>query len=74
MRSKSYRAASEKIDRDKLHSPLEAVRIAKETATTKYDSTVEVKLRLCVNVRHAEEQLRGTLNYLWKAFLSALFS
>ncbi len=62
MRSKSYRAASEKIDRDKLHSPLEAVRIAKETATTKYDSTVEVAMRLGVDPRKADQMVRGTVN------------
>ncbi len=62
MRSKSYRAASEKIDRDKLHTPLEAVRIAKETATTKYDSTVEVAMRLGVDPRKADQMVRGTVN------------
>jgi large subunit ribosomal protein L1 len=62
MRSKSYRAATEKIDRDKLHTPLEAVRLAKETATTKYDSTVEVAMRLGVDPRKADQMVRGTVN------------
>ncbi len=62
MRSKSYRAAADKIDRDRLHSPLEAVRIAKETATTKYDSTVEVAMRLGVDPRKADQMVRGTVN------------
>ena len=42
--SKAYREAAEKIDRDKLYSPLEALRLAKETSTTKYDSTVEAAI------------------------------
>ena len=62
MRSKSYRAAAEKIDRDRLHAPLEAVRLAKETATTKYDSTVEVAMRLGVDPRKADQMVRGTGN------------
>jgi large subunit ribosomal protein L1 len=43
-RSKAYRAAAEKIDAGKLYPPLEAVRLAKETTSTKYDATVEVAL------------------------------
>ena len=44
--SKAYRAASEKIDRDNLYSPLEAAKLAKETSSTKQDATVEVAIRL----------------------------
>ena len=62
MRSKSYRAAADKIDRDRLHTPLEAVRLAKETATTTYDSTVEVAMRLGVDPRKADQMVRGTVN------------
>ncbi len=58
---KRYRAAYEKIDRAQRYQPAEAVALIKETASTKFDETVEVHLRLGVNVRHAEEQLRGTL-------------
>ena len=61
-RSKSYRAAEEKIDRDKLYAPLEAVRIAKDTSTTKYDATVEVAMRLGVDPRKADQMVRGTVN------------
>ena len=61
-RSKAYRAAAEKIDRTVLHSPLEAVRLAKETATTSYDPTVEVALRLGVDPRKADQMVRGTVN------------
>ena len=61
-RSKSYRAAAEKIDRDALYSPLEAVRLARDTSTTKYDATVEVALRLGVDPRKADQMVRGTVN------------
>ena len=58
---KRYRAAYEKVDRARHYPPAEAVALIKDTASTKFDETVEVHLRLGVNVRHAEEQLRGTL-------------
>ncbi len=61
-RSKSYRAAAEKIDRDALYEPLDALRLAKETSTTKYDATVEVALRLGVDPRKADQMVRGTVN------------
>ncbi|MEU6928555.1 50S ribosomal protein L1 [Streptomyces sp. NPDC046385] len=61
-RSKSLRAADSKIDREKLYAPLEAVRIAKETSTTKFDSTVEVAFRLGVDPRKADQMVRGTVN------------
>ena len=60
-RGKRFRAAYEKVDRDHNYAPAEAIALVKETASTKFDETVEVHLRLGVNVRHAEEQLRGTL-------------
>src|SRR5438045_3451711 len=61
-RSKTYRNAAEKIDADHLYSPLEAVRLAKETSTTKYDATVEVAFRLGVDPRKADQMVRGTVN------------
>jgi large subunit ribosomal protein L1 len=61
-RSKSYRAAAEKIDREKLYAPLEAIRLAKQTSTTKYDATVEVAFRLGVDPRKADQMIRGTVN------------
>ncbi|MGH8968825.1 MAG: 50S ribosomal protein L1 [Actinomycetes bacterium] len=61
-RSKAYRAAAEKIDADTVHSPLQAVRLAKETSTTKYDATVEVAMRLGVDPRKADQMVRGTVN------------
>jgi large subunit ribosomal protein L1 len=60
-RGKRYREAYEKIDRTRAYEPAEAVSLIKQTAGTKFDETVELHLRLGVNVRHAEEQLRGTL-------------
>ena len=60
-RSKNYRAAAEKIDRDHLYGPLEAVRLAKETSMTKYDATVEVAFRLGVDPRKADPMVRGTV-------------
>ncbi len=60
-RGKRYREAYEKIDRTSTYPPAEAVRLLKETAGAKFDETVELHIRLGVNVRHAEEQLRGTL-------------
>ena len=61
-RSKAYRAAVEKIDGGRLYSPFEAVRLAKQTATSKYDPTVEVALRLGVDPRKADQMVRGTVN------------
>ncbi|WP_088289621.1 MULTISPECIES: 50S ribosomal protein L1 [unclassified Kineosporia] len=61
-RSKAYRSAAEKIDADKLYAPLEAVRLAKVTSTTKYDATVEVAFRLGVDPRKADQMVRGTVN------------
>ncbi|WP_405979194.1 50S ribosomal protein L1 [Streptomyces sp. NBC_00158] len=61
-RSKTLRAADAKIDREKLYAPLEAVRLAKETSTTKFDATVEVAFRLGVDPRKADQMVRGTVN------------
>jgi large subunit ribosomal protein L1 len=58
---KRFRAAYEKIDRTHHYEPAEAVALLKQTATARFDETVEVHIRLGVNVRHADEQLRGTL-------------
>jgi large subunit ribosomal protein L1 len=61
-RSKAYRAAAEKINADKFYAPLDAVRLAKETSTTKYDATVEVAFVLGVDPRKADQMVRGTVN------------
>jgi large subunit ribosomal protein L1 len=58
---KRYRQQYEKIDRDRAYPPAEAIALIKETASAKFDETVELHILLGVNVRHADEQLRGTL-------------
>ena len=61
-RSKALNAAAEKIDRDRLYAPLEAIRLAKETSTSKFDGTVEVAMRLGVDPRKADQMVRSTVN------------
>ncbi|MFH8578545.1 50S ribosomal protein L1 [Streptomyces zaomyceticus] len=61
-RSKALRAADAKIDSEKLYAPLEAVRLAKDTSSTKFDGTVEVAFRLGVDPRKADQMVRGTVN------------
>ncbi len=58
---KRYSTARESIDREQLYSPLEAIRILKGAPAAKFDETVEVHFNTGLNVRHAEQQLRGTL-------------
>jgi large subunit ribosomal protein L1 len=58
---KRYRQILGEIDREAVYSPAQAVRILKDADAAKFDETVEVHLNLGLNVRHAEEQLRGTL-------------
>jgi len=61
-RSKAYRQAAELVDQDRLYSPLEAVKLAKETSRVKMDPTVEVAMRLGVAPRKADQMVRGTVN------------
>jgi large subunit ribosomal protein L1 len=58
---KNYRSARSQIDREQLYSPVEAIRMLKSFPAAKFDESVEVHLNLGLNVRHAEQQLRGTL-------------
>jgi large subunit ribosomal protein L1 len=60
-KSKAYRAAAEKIEDGKFYSPSEAVAVAKETGSKKFDSTVEVALKLGVDPRKADQMVRGTV-------------
>ncbi|NLC99077.1 MAG: 50S ribosomal protein L1, partial [Actinomycetales bacterium] len=60
--SKAYRASAEKIDRDKLYSPIEAVNLARDAGSKKYDSSIDVSLRLGVDPRKADQMVRGTVN------------
>lgn len=61
MSGKRYREARSAVDRERHYTPLEAVRILKQAPAAKFDETVEVHFRLGLNVRHADQQLRGTL-------------
>jgi large subunit ribosomal protein L1 len=58
---KRYTESRGRIDRERLYSPLEAVRALKDFPATKFDETVELHFHLGLNVRHADQQLRGTL-------------
>jgi large subunit ribosomal protein L1 len=60
--SKAYRSAAEKIEAGKFYTPTEAVALAKETGSAKFDSTVEVALKLGVDPRKADQMIRGTVN------------
>jgi large subunit ribosomal protein L1 len=58
---KRYRQALATVDREQAYSPVEAIRLLKEAPDAKFDETVEVHFNLGLNVRHADQQLRGTL-------------
>ena len=61
LHGKRYRAARGAIDREQAYSPLETIRMLKAFEGPTFDETVEVHVRLGLNVRHADQQLRGTL-------------
>jgi large subunit ribosomal protein L1 len=58
---KKYLEALAKVDRDREYEPAEAIRLVKEIKSSKGDETLEVHMRTGLNVRHADEQLRGTI-------------
>ena len=60
-KSKKYLEASKKIEKSKLYSIEEAVKLAKETSTTKFDASVELAVRLNLDTKKADQQLRGAL-------------
>ena len=60
-RGKRYRESRAAVDRERLYSPLEAIRLLKSVDGAKFDETVEVHFKTGLNVRHADQQLRGTL-------------
>jgi large subunit ribosomal protein L1 len=67
----------QKIDRDREHAPAEAVALVKSLASAKFDESVEIHVRTGLNVRHADEQLRGTIalpNGLGKNVKVAVFA
>jgi large subunit ribosomal protein L1 len=60
-KSKAYRAAAEKLEDGKFYTATEAVALAKETGSSKFNSTVEVALKLGVDPRKADQMVRGTV-------------
>ncbi len=60
-RGKNYRAALEKYDRSNLYDVQEAMKLVSELGTAKFDETVEIHIRLGVDGRHADQQVRGAV-------------
>jgi large subunit ribosomal protein L1 len=61
-RSKGYRQAASLVDRSRLYTPAEAIRLAQQTSPVKFDATVEVAMRLGVDPRKADQMVRGVVN------------
>ncbi len=61
-RSKRYREIVSKIERTKEYSIEEAVNLIKQSATAKFDETVEIAMKLGVDPRHADQMVRGTVS------------
>ena len=61
-KSKRYIEQLAKVDRDSVYHPLDAVTLAKETSSDKYDATIDVAMRLSVDPRKADQLVRGTVN------------
>lgn len=61
-KGKKYQEAFKKIDSAQLYEPAEAIKLVKETATAKFDETVEVAARLGIDVKHADQMVRGTVS------------
>ena len=59
---KNYNAAAAKVDKTKLYTPMEAMKLVKEAATAKFDETVEVSIRLGVDTRKADQNVRGSIS------------
>ena len=60
-RSKRYVASLEKLDKNKAYSVEEAVKLVKETSNSKFDGTVEVAMRLNLDPKKADQQIRGAM-------------
>ncbi|MCQ2752393.1 MAG: 50S ribosomal protein L1 [Coriobacteriales bacterium] len=60
--SKNYASAVEKIDKEKLYTPLQAITLLKELPSAKFDETVEVHIRLGLDTRQADQQVRGSIS------------
>lgn len=61
-KSKKYQEAMKKYDRNRLYDPIEALQLVKELASAKFDETVEIHIKLGVDPRHADQQVRGTVS------------
>jgi large subunit ribosomal protein L1 len=61
-RGKRYRELYDQVDRESVYEPAEAIALVKSMQTAKFPETVEVHIRTGLNVRHADEQLRGTIS------------
>src|ERR1700727_2842847 len=74
---KTYEEAKKRFDREREYEPAEAVALIKQLARVKFNESVEVHVRTGLNVRHADEQLRGTIalpNGLGKNVKIAVFA
>jgi len=74
---KRYTELRAKVEREREYEPAEAVALVRELASSKFDESVEVHFRMGLNVRHADEQLRGTIalpNGLGKDVKIAVFA
>ena len=74
---KAYLEARQRVDRNREYEPAEAIALVKELRATKFNQSVEVHIRTGLNVRHADEQLRGTIalpNGLGKEVKIAVFA
>src|SRR6202161_1600934 len=74
---KGYSDAKQRFDREREYTPAEAIALVKQLKTAKFDESVEVHVRTGLNVRHADEQLRGTIalpNGLGKDVTVAVFA
>jgi large subunit ribosomal protein L1 len=60
-RGKKYLEALKKVDRNRLYSPQEAIQLVKETAYANFDASVDLHIRLGVDPRHADQQVRGVV-------------
>jgi large subunit ribosomal protein L1 len=60
-RGKTYAAVAEKLEEDKIYNPLDAIKFVKENGIAKFDETVDVAIRLGIDTRKADQQVRGTV-------------
>ena len=60
--SRRMRELIEKVDEDKIYEPLEALNLLKETATAKFDETAEAHIRLGIDPKYTDQQLRTTVS------------